>query len=602
MNNNKFGKTINISKSHNKEKEDFRNTKDIFNGAGLLSSKLNITKENNTQLNNKEIKPLKNLMYKSIFNSSGKKININDEEYNNDNDNDNININKSGNLENSISEKNYKLNNFLNKIQNVKMNKDNIKIKNKITNISSAHPINFHKRIKNNISLQKNITKNMSSNNYTNYNGFRNNNLLKSLDIANNSSFNNFRNLNSFNNFQDEQNKILGTSNTMNKKDFFKTIKEIEDLDISDDKNENKFKIGNINNKNKSSNNNINYDFIVNRNLNNFNKYEKSNSEKNRQLNIDMNDNKLFIENYSCQIYDKDNNKIQRIKNNSSLNKIDKKDKIINIRKNIPDFNKDESYIYSLSNKKSQIIKFPTDNHLFFSEENKFTPQVSKIEKIREINDQLIPSITLNINDNSYKDNLKLNLSNNLKYYNVKNKKNNKKTKTNNNSEKKLNLEELKNELNQKNKLINNYLKIISDYKKTISQLILKNKKLTENSKKTINQVKKYQDEILGLKKENFDLINKNMNTNDYRYNNNEEYIKEIKELKEEIEKYKVENNKLKIMMITNKNQNEENQKRDNLRNILYTSVDINRKNDRKNKINSTSLNSLKKFEEDNFN
>ena len=74
MNNNKFGKTINISKSHNKEKEDFRNTKDIFNGAGLLSSKLNITKENNTQLNNKEIKPLKNLMYKSIFNSSGKKM------------------------------------------------------------------------------------------------------------------------------------------------------------------------------------------------------------------------------------------------------------------------------------------------------------------------------------------------------------------------------------------------------------------------------------------------------------------------------------------------------------------------------------------------
>ena len=539
----------------------------------ILSKKLPM-KSNIASSSIISVKPLENLIYKSIFNSL--RNNTNDELLNKT---DNP-INKTENKENFIINKNFTLQKHISnpqKLQNIKVNKTLLINRTKTNNNIPSYIL--HKKINNN----KNYINNNNENNINEpYRNEKEKDYYIRINTNKNKNVNNNR-LNLKNNESKKKIELKKKGNIiMTKREFFKNIKDIDDLDLLNNNNNNNnnnndiyyrneinLTDGNLVNSNNKIKNGQYYTDIKERDHNN-NKYSNKNNLK---LKLNFNNNNRIYQPSLTLINNDNNNNNNNIINKSINNKFSS-NSVINtqmsysskvmskIKRRIN--STERTNIYNITDIKNKNIKKP--KFFTLSEEKRQYPNLTQCDNLKPIQMQK-PKIDNIINS----DNLNIGIEENI--------------------------EKLKNELNKKNKIINNFTKIVSDYKGTISRLIDKNKKLGENSINLLNQIKQYQNEILLLKKENSILINNNIN---YNYNYNEEYIKQINDLKKELDKYKLENNHLKILIINN-NINENKQKKDNSKEKIYSYRSDNILNHKKDTPKRKNIFTNKRFQEDNL-
>ena len=538
----------------------------ISSNNNILSKKLPM-KANIASSSIIPIKPLENIIYKSIFNSLRNKTN---DELLNKTDNA---LNKTENKENVIIIKNSTLQKHISnpkkQIQNIKVNKTLLINKTKANNNIPSYI--FHKKVNNN--------KKFINNNENNFNRTYRNEKEKDYYIKINTNKNKEVNNNRMdlkNNESKKQIELKKSGNIiMTKRDYFKNIKDIDDLDLLNNNNNNNdiyyrneinLTDGNLVNRNNIIKNDQYYTDIKERDHNN-NKYSNKSNLK-LKLNFD-NNNRIYQPSLTL-INSNDNTNNNII--NKNINKKFSSNSIINTQM---------SYSSKAMSKMKRRINSTGRTNIY---------NITDIKNIKK------PKLfTLSEEKRQYPnlmqcDNLKPKKIQKPKIYNIINS-------DNLNIGIEENIEKLKNELNKKNKIINNFTKIVSHYKGTISRLIDKNKKLRENSINLLNQIKQYQNEILLLKKENSILINNNIN---YNYNYNEEYKKQINDLKKELDKYKLENNNLKILIINN-NINENKQKIDNSKKKIYSYRSDNILNHRKDIPKRKNIFTNKTFQEDNL-
>ena len=525
-----------------------------------------------------------NLIYKSIFNHKKfvKRNNSNNKEYINE---EKYNINEE-NVNQILEKNNYKNKDIIPKKKNIKPRKYEYSIEkddedNSLMNFSEQrgnYNINYYKKYINsdNYSNKDKKLRQYSSNHLQNRK-YESNSKDKINQKNSNSNFNTrIKNNINFKNNQENLDMII------NKNDFIKNIKEIDDLNYLDEidkKTEDFFMTTeNINNLILDENylipSNDNYEKAINilqtmplnsriPEINNDFKANRNNFEDNikSKMHNNINEtNKNDLKNNSNKII-KYKQKINNLNTKNYSNKILNSNKSNETRlmlnkKSFYDKDKDNNYLNIINSKK----------YLTLSHRDEQVKSEAKNLKIG--NNQIFPK-----NLKKLKNKYKAKKSNNLSYeLNENNEQNNyiKQMPNNNefdddNLEFKKTIQKLSNDINDKNKKINALIKIVKQEKKKNEILEKNNNILKEENKKNQELLKKLKYAIIVLKKKQ---RNNNLSNNDYKENNvninynyinsNDKIQQNIKELENQIEKYKKENNDLKLLLKQYQNNNYE--------------------------------------------
>ena len=576
-----------------------------------------------------------NLIYKSIFNHKKfvKRNNSNNKEYINE---EKYNINEE-NVNQILEKNNYKNKDIIPKKKNIKPRKYKYSIEkddedNSLMNFSEQrgnYNINYYKKYINsdNYSNKDKKLRQYSSNHLQNIK-YESNSKDKINQKNSNSNFNTrIKNNINFKNNQENLDMII------NKNDFIKNIKEIDDLNYLDEidkKTEDFFMTTeNINNLILDENylipSNDNYEKAINilqtmplnsriPEINNDFKPNRNNFEDNIKSEIHNNineTNKNVLKNSSNKII-KYKQKINNLNTKNYSNKILNSNKSNETRlmlnkKSFYDKDKDNNYLNIINSKK----------YLTLSHRDEQVKSEAKNLKIG--NNQIFPK-----NLKKLKNKYKAKKSNNLSYeLNENNEQNNyiKQMPNNNefdddNLEFKKTIQKLSNDINDKNKKINALIKIMKQEKKKNEILEKNNNILKEENKKNQELLKKLKYAIIVLKKKQ---RNNNLSNNDYKENNvninynyinsNDKIQQNIKELEKQIENYKKENNDLKLLLKQYQNNNyEEITSKQNLLNKFNKSDFLGSNNRKKsysvskNKVTLRySIVSNKTFQEDNL-
>ena len=348
----------------------------------------------------------------------------------------------------------------------------------------------------------------------------------------------------------------------LDKDDFMKNIKEINDLNILDE----------IDKKNGQY-----FSTAEKINLNIGKPYISSNEQYEKEVNIikrmpliskpknnkNIRENKFI--NYINENNKNDNFVINKLskKNSHNQEKINK----FKIKTNENKFFKNKTYNNRL------IIN---DDSLYNNTENLLQQSNPILGTISHINKEESKSLPKNLSfeekaqQNKKNKNTKNNYS--MRIYGNKNipQKNLKNSENVKNLNPKEIIKRLNNIIKEKNKKINNYNNIIRQYKEKINAYIQNNIKLNEEKKKNLIILNKYKNEINSLK-DKLDKMNK-IDFVNHKYNSDNK----IRELERQLDKYKKENKKLKLLLMKNKNNqmsiNEEIDPRENLINKFNTS------------------------------
>ena len=517
-----------------------------------------------------------NLIYKSIFNHKKfvKRNNSNNKEYINE---EKYNINEE-NVNQILEKNNYKNKDIIPKKKNIKPRKYEYSIEkddedNSLMNFSEQRGNYINS---DNYSNKEKKLRQYSSNHLQNRK-YESNSKDKINQKNSNSNFNTrIKNNINFKNNQENLDMII------DKNDFIKNIKEIDDLNYLDEidkKTEDFFMTTeNINNLILDENylipSNDNYEKAINilqtmplnsriPEINNDFKPNRNNFEDNIKSEIHNNineTNKNVLKNNSNKII-KYKQKINNLNTKNYSNKILNSNKSNETRlmlnkKSFYDKDKDNNYLNIINSKK----------YLTLSHRDEQVKSEAKNLKIG--NNQIFPK-----NLKKLKNKYKAKKSNNLSYeLNENNEQNNyiKQMPNNNefdddNLEFKKTIQKLSNDINDKNKKINALIKIIKQEKKKNEILEKNNNILKEENKRNQELLKKLKYAIIVLKKKQ---RNNNLSNNDYKENNvninynyinsNDKIQQNIKELENQIEKYKKENNDLKLLLKQYQNNNYE--------------------------------------------
>ena len=574
-------------------------TNDIFNDNSSRYILKGINEINNyipTQIENKltpdKIGTNKNLIYKSIF-PRNERIIRNKFNYNNVDENKNSyqiskNENKNNDTKKQIYNQQRKNRRLMNKIDNAKHNNS---LSNNYYNNDYSQNINYIEKYMNiNLKDFPNSSNNKRRSRYkvntlytTNTENGRN------LDIDIYSDLKGIKNLKTQKS-EDNLNIIL------DKNDFIKNIKEIDDLNNLDE----------IDKKNGQY-------FSTTENINNMNirkPFISSNDKYEREINIIK----------RMPLDSKPKNNINKRENNleNFIKENNKNDYFINniSRKNSNNNNQEKINKLKVNTNENRIFNNHTyKNRLIINDDSFY----NNIEKSIQQNNPILTTITYKNEEESK--NLQRNLSfeekakqnkenkNFHNYYSISKYGNKniiqkipKNLENNHNIDLKEIIKKLKNIIKEKNDKIISYNKIIKQYKERINAFIQNNIKLNEEKTKNKYLLNKYKNEINTLK----DKLN-NMNKIDF-INNKYNSEQKIKELENQLEKYKKENKDLKLLLIKNKNNqmsiNEEIDPRENLINKFNTSGFINENHRKKSysvSKNKTNLSffSSKTFRED---
>ena len=547
-----------------------------------------------TQIENKltpdKIGTNKNLIYKSIF-PRNERIIRNKFNYNNVDENKNSyqiskNENKNYDTKKQIYNQQRKNRRLMNKIDNSKHNNS---LSNNYYNNDYSQNINYIEKYMNiNLKDFPNSSNNKRRSRYkvntlytTNTENGRN------LDIDIYSDLKGIKNLKTQKS-EDNLNIIL------DKNDFIKNIKEIDDLNNLDE----------IDKKNGQY-------FSTTENINNMNirkPFISSNDKYEREINIikrmpldSKPKNNINKRENKKENFIKENNKNDYFINNISRKNSNNQEKINKLK-----VNTNENRIFNNHTYKNRLI---INDDSFYN----------NIEKSIQQNNPILTTITYKNEEESK--NLQRNLSfeekakqnkenkNFHNYYSISKYGNKniiqkipKNLENNHNIDLKEIIKKLKNIIKEKNDKIISFNKVIRQYKERINAFIQNNIKLNEEKTKNQYLLNKYKNEINTLK----DKLN-NMNKIDF-INNKYNSEQKIKELENQLEKYKKENKDLKLLLIKNKNNqmsiNEEIDPRENLINKFNTSSFINENHRKKSysvSKNKTNLSffSSKTFRED---
>ena len=382
----------------------------------------------------------------------------------------------------------------------------------------------------------------------------------------------------------------------LDKNDFIKNIKEIDDLNNLDE----------IDKKNGQY-------FSTTENINNMNirkPFISSNDKYEREINIIK----------RMPLDSKPKNNINKRENNleNFIKENNKNDYFINniSRKNSNNNNQEKINKLKVNTNENRIFNNHTyKNRLIINDDSFY----NNIEKSIQQNNPILTTITYkneeeskNLQRNlSFEDKAKQNKENKNfhNYYSISKYGNKniiqkipKNLENNHNIDLKEIIKKLKNIIKEKNDKIISFNKVIRQYKERINAFIQNNIKLNEEKTKNKYLLNKYKNEINTLK----DKLN-NMNKIDF-INNKYNSEQKIKELENQLEKYKKENKDLKLLLIKNKNNqmsiNEEIDPRENLINKFNTSSFINENHRKKSysvSKNKTNLSffSSKTFRED---
>ena len=574
-------------------------TNDIFNDNSSRYILKGINEINNyipTQIENKltpdKIGTNKNLIYKSIF-PRNERIIRNKFNYNNVDENKNLyqiskNENKNYDTKKQIYNQQRKNRRLMNKIDNSKHNNS---LSNNYYNNDYSQNINYIEKYMNiNLKDFPNSSNNKRRSRYkvntlytTNTENGRN------LDIDIYSDLKGIKNLKTQKS-EDNLNIIL------DKNDFIKNIKEIDDLNNLDE----------IDKKNGQY-------FSTTENINNMNirkPFISSNDKYEREINIIK----------RMPLDSKPKNNINKRENNleNFIKENNKNDYFINniSRKNSNNNNQEKINKLKVNTNENRIFNNHTyKNRLIINDDSFY----NNIEKSIQQNNPILTTITYkneeeskNLQRNlSFEDKAKQNKENKNfhNYYSISKYGNKniiqkipKNLENNHNIDLKEIIKKLKNIIKEKNDKIISFNKVIRQYKERINAFIQNNIKLNEEKTKNQYLLNKYKNEINTLK----DKLN-NMNKIDF-INNKYNSEQKIKELENQLEKYKKENKDLKLLLIKNKNNqmsiNEEIDPRENLINKFNTSSFINENHRKKSysvSKNKTNLSffSSKTFRED---
>ena len=525
-----------------------------------------------------------NLIYKSIFNHKKfvKRNNSNNKEYINE---EKYNINEE-NVNQILEKNNYKNKDIIPKKKNIKPRKYEYSIEkddedNSLMNFSEQrgnYNINYYKKYINsdNYSNKDKKLRQYSSNHLQNRK-YESNSKDKINQKNSNSNFNTrIKNNINFKNNQENLDMII------NKNDFIKNIKEIDDLNYLDEidkKTEDFFMTTeNINNLILDENylipSNDNYEKAINilqtmplnsriPEINNDFKANRNNFEDNikSKMHNNINEtNKNDLKNNSNKII-KYKQKINNLNTKNYSNKILNSNKSNETRlmlnkKSFYDKDKDNNYLNIINSKK----------YLTLSHRDEQVKSEAKNLKIG--NNQIFPK-NLKKLKNKYKakksNNLSYELNENIEQNNYIKQMPNNNEFDDDNLEFKKTIQKLSNDINDKNKKINALIKIIKQEKKKNEILEKNNNILKEENKKNQELLKKLKYAIIVLKKKQ---RNNNLSNNDYKENNvninynyinsNDKIQQNIKELENQIEKYKKENNDLKLLLKQYQNNNYE--------------------------------------------
>ena len=614
---NNFLDTNNSKQNINQIKED----KEILYSNQLQINSQNIMNKkkfsfNNIYNNNNNKKS--NNFYKSFLDpqennsfiiANNNKFSKNKEEYiyqtyNNNKNNkylNSINIKKSFNDNNKFKHKNMNkqlLSQSLNKYDN---DIDDI---NDINDIHDINDFNIKSKFNNlkNKSINKNQLTKLSTDSF--YKNYYDNDINKlSQKETTNKSKSKSKNENLIIKNDTNNNKEI----FMDKSEFFRNIKEIQDLDSIDLEssnaildinnndipnliNSNDNEIINEGNKNNGRNSLKVFNKPISKNihLNNLNN-NKLNSEKKEVNNLNYNRVSLKNKNNNSVIKTsekKQNSKIsKRIsekvinnltdnKRNNYLNNLDFNDTFSN--SNIKRENLNNFYNYEIDTNNVDISKnYQNFNDLISKNDNInkniLEKKFSKKLNISPYNKKRFSTLTNN-KDDIEKDELNLNndgdIINNFGNSNIYSK-NYEEIYNKLLTTQKINME-LNNKINtlnkiikKKNSLIKNLYSEKSKNQKTINDLMKDNKLKQNLHNKLITQIKKLNKEIYILKMNREEPLNIK--------NNDNKYIKEIKELKKRINNCEIENNKLKLLLFKNKERQYSNDiSRKDLRNSLF--------------------------------
>ena len=574
-------------------------TNDIFNDNSSRYILKGINEINNyipTQIENKltpdKIGTNKNLIYKSIF-PRNERIIRNKFNYNNVDENKNLyqiskNENKNYDTKKQIYNQQRKNRRLMNKIDNSKHNNS---LSNNYYNNDYSQNINYIEKYMNiNLKDFPNSSNNKRRSRYkvntlytTNTENGRN------LDIDIYSDLKGIKNLKTQKS-EDNLNIIL------DKNDFIKNIKEIDDLNNLDE----------IDKKNGQY-------FSTTENINNMNirkPFISSNDKYEREINI--------IKRMPLDSKPKNNINKRENKKENFIKENNKNDYFINniSRKNSNNNNQEKINKLKVNTNENRIFNNHTyKNRLIINDDSFY----NNIEKSIQQNNPILTTITYkneeeskNLQRNlSFEDKAKQNKENKNfhNYYSISKYGNKniiqkipKNLENNHNIDLKEIIKKLKNIIKEKNDKIISFNKIIKQYKERINAFIQNNIKLNEEKTKNQYLLNKYKNEINTLK----DKLN-NMNKIDF-INNKYNSEQKIKELENQLEKYKKENKDLKLLLIKNKNNqmsiNEEIDPRENLINKFNTSSFINENHRKKSysvSKNKTNLSffSSKTFRED---
>ena len=573
---------INKDNIYNNDKRDLIENSAKFNSNRKFETNRYIpAKTEGIQKNDYNINEInkENLIYKSIFNQKQLlyRNHSNNKEYINK---ENYNI-RAENVNQNIEKNNYKNINIIPKKKNLKhlkykFSKEKDDEDNSLMNYSEQrgnYNINYYKKY---INLEHNSNKDKKFRQYSS-NRLENNtnesDIKNKIDQKNRNLNINSRGKNNIN----YQNTEGNLNMIINKKDFIKNIKKLDDLNYLDEidrKTEDFFlKTENINNLILDENYLIpskdNYETTIN-----YLQKVKLNSkipEINKDLKEKVNNNKDKIQNNINEI----NKNVQ--KNNS--NKILKyRQKIYNLnvqkyKNKFLDSNNPNGTRLILNNK-SFYDKESDDNFLIPTNSKKFSTLSHREEQVKSEaknlkfrNNQIFKKNQNKFN-NKYKAIKYNNLSYELKENNepnnyIKNKPSNPEF-NNNYLELRQTVQKLTNDINNKSNKINALIKIIKESRKKIEILEKNNNILIEENKKNQELLKKFKKTIIFLKNnqrnngfKNKDFSENNFNIN-YNYINNDKTQQNIKELEKQIEQYKKENNDLKFLLKQYKNNNYE--------------------------------------------
>ena len=381
----------------------------------------------------------------------------------------------------------------------------------------------------------------------------------------------------------------------INKNDFIKNIKEIDDLNYLDDiETKNNEYLSMVENINKLNFNGKNYTYSTDRLMKGFNSFSNNQIDtktsntsilNNNQVNniiIDTNEN---FSNNNYNINEKNENNSKRKYKSRLINDLKRNEKKV-----LPQMNK--SYVNKLVVNHNRINDVDnSDNYLLSKETNRFSTMSQMDEKLKSFSKNVsmeFKELVLNNSKLNSKD--KANKSNNISNKYLGNideniyKKNIETNKTNNVITKlKEKIKQLNNVIVNQNKKINNFIKMIKENKEKNEKLVKNNISLNEENKKIKVLAIKLRNQLNVFKNlktqnnlNNKDFSENNVNINYNYITNNDKMQTKIKELEQQIEKYKKENNDLKFLLNKYKNNNDEGRNtKENLLNKFNTSYQV---------------------------